>query len=105
MDKAEGTVTVDRAWIIRNVGFDPVATPAPVSTFANAQASVQRRGRPEDLQREIIDFDSEGPEGAAFFAFSKATGLSRFTDIPWPKKLAPKTDAKARKGAAGALPK
>jgi uridine phosphorylase len=38
-------------------------------------------------------------------AFSTATGLSRFTEIPWPKNLAPKTDASARKGAAGALPK
>ena len=98
-------MTASRAWIIRNLGFDPTKTPAPVSTFANAQAALQRGGQPEDLQREIIDFDSEGPEGAAFFAFSKATGLSRFTDIPWPKALAPKTDLKARKGKAGALPK
>jgi nucleoside phosphorylase len=95
----------DRAWVIRNLGFDPAATHAPISTFANPQASLQRDGTSEDLQREIIDFDSEGPEGLAFFAFSKATGLSRFTDIPWPKNLAPKTDAKARRGKAGALPK
>ena len=61
--------------------------------------------RPADLQREIIDFDSEGPEGGAFFAFSTATGLSRFIDIPWPKNLAPKTDSVARKGPRGALPK
>ena len=63
--------------------------------------------RPEldDLQREIIDFDSEAPEGQAFLAFTTATGLSRFTDIPWPKAQAPKTDAKARKGKAGALPR
>ena len=95
----------DRAWVIRNLGFDPVTTHAPISTFANPRASLQRAGNSEDLQREIIDFDSEGPEGLAFFAFSKATGLSRFTEIPWPKNLAPKTDAKARKGKAGALPK
>jgi hypothetical protein len=57
------------------------------------------------LRREIIDFDSEGTEGAAIFAFSRATGLSRFTDIPWPKGLAPKPDAIPRKGKAGALPK
>jgi hypothetical protein len=63
------------------------------------------RAQPEDFQREIIDFDSEGPEGAAFFAFSTATGLSRFTEISWPKSLAPKTDRAARKGTAGALPK
>ena len=39
------------------------------------------------------------------FTFSTSTGLSRFTEIPWPKGLAPKTDAKARKGTSGALPK
>jgi Phosphorylase superfamily len=98
-------MTVDRAWITRNLGFDPITTPAPVATFANPQAALQRGGQPEDLQREIIDFDSSGPEGMEFLAFSKATGLSAFQDIPWPKNLAPKTDAKALKGRAGALPK
>src|SRR4051794_30673998 len=98
-------MTVNRAWIIRNLGFDPVASPPPITTFTNKRAALQRGGEPEDLQREIIDFDSEGAEGAAFFAFSKATGLSRFTDIPWPKGLEPKPDAQARKGTAGALPK
>jgi nucleoside phosphorylase len=93
-----------RAWITRNLGFDPIASPAPITTFANARAA-SPHGEPEDLQREIIDFDSEGPEGAAFFAFSKATGLARFTQIPWPKNLAPRTDRKALKGRAGALPK
>jgi hypothetical protein len=97
-------MTVDRAWISRNLGFDPIATPAPVSTFSFVKASLARGGQPEDLQREIIDFDSAGPAGMALFAFSKATGLSRFTEIPWPKDLAPVTDAKARKGKAGALP-
>jgi hypothetical protein len=92
-----------RAWVKRNLGFDPIATPAPVSTFAVTEAAKPKR-TPEDLQREIIEFDSEGPEGAAFFAFSTATGLSRFTDIPWPKGLAPKVDATAARGKAGALP-
>jgi hypothetical protein len=98
-------MTVDRAWITRNLGFDPITTPAPVATFANPRAALQRGGQPEDLRREIIDFDSEGPEGMEFLAFSKATGLSAFRDIPWPKNLAPKTHAKALKGRAGALPK
>ena len=93
-----------RAWVKRNLGFDPSETPPPSMTFAVAAAA---KPKPEldDIQREIIDFDSEGPEGAAFFAFSTATGLSRFTDIPWPKNLAPKTDATVRKGKSGALPK
>jgi hypothetical protein len=96
--------TATRAWVKRNLGFDPIATPPPTTTFATAVAST-KAATPEDLQREIIDFDSESPQGAAFFTFSTATGLSRFTDIPWPKRVAPKTDAKPRKGPRGTLPK
>ena len=94
-----------RAWIARNVGFDPIATPAPTSSFRHPEAALPRGGEPEDVQREIIDFDGEGAEGASLFAFSKATGLSRFTDIPWPKGLAPQTDSRPLKGRAGALPR
>ena len=93
-----------RAWVERNLGFDPIATPAPERSFATT-AATRKAATPEDFQREIIDFDSEAPEGAAFFAFSTATGLSRFTEIPWPKGLAPKTDATVRTGPSGALPK
>ena len=93
-----------RAWVKRNLGFDPIATPPPPESLAHKIVATPR-AQPEDFQREIIDFDSEGPEGAAFFAFSTATGLSRFTEIPWPKSLAPKTDRAARQGKAGALPK
>jgi purine-nucleoside phosphorylase len=92
-----------RVWVKRNLGFDPISTPPPSSTFAVAEAAKPER-TPEDLQREIIDFDSEGPEGAAFLAFTTATGLSRFTEIAWPKGLAPKADTTAAKGKAGALP-
>jgi hypothetical protein len=94
--------TATRAWVKRNLGFDPIATPPPTTTFATAVAST-KAATPEDLQREIIDFDSESPQGAAFFTFSTATGLSRFTDIPWPKRVAPKTAAKLV--ALGTLPK
>jgi nucleoside phosphorylase len=94
---------VDRAWVERNLGFDPIKTPAPAETFA-----VRKASRPsadvEDFQREIIDFDSEAPEGREFFAFSTATGLSRFTNIPWPTGLGPATDAKVRTGTGGRLP-
>jgi hypothetical protein len=93
-----------RAWVKRNLGFDPISTPAPVSTFAFAKAA-QADSTPEDFQREIIDFDSEGPEGMAFFAFSTATGLSRFTDIPWPKGLEPKTGPKPAGRAGAPLPR
>jgi hypothetical protein len=52
----------------------------------------------------MIDFDSEGPEGREFLAFTTATGLSRFTDIPWPAGLAPKTDTSPATAPGGSLP-
>jgi hypothetical protein len=93
----------DRAWVERNLGFDPIATPAPAGTFSFAKAA-QPGSDPEDLQREIIDFDSEAPEGREFLAFTTATGLSRFTEIPWPKGLAPKTGPKPSGSGSGTLP-
>ena len=95
-------MTVDRKWVERNLGFDPVNTPPPATTFsfkpaAKAATSI-KSVKSEDFQREIIDFDSEAPEGQAFLAFSTATGLSRFTDIPWPKGLAPVTGPKPSGG-------
>jgi hypothetical protein len=47
---------IDRRWVERNLGFDPLSTPPPASTFAFAPAA--KSAAPEDLQREIIDFDS-----------------------------------------------
>ena len=93
---------IDRKWVERNLGFDPIKTPAPDSTFTLRKAARSRSV--EDLQREIIDFDSEAPEGREFLAFTTATGLSRFTDVPWPSKLKPVTDGTARTGSAGELP-
>src|SRR5437868_5285817 len=93
----------DRQWVERNIGFDPITRPAPDSTFAFEPAA--RGRRVEDFQREIIDFDSEAPAGREFLAFTTATGLSRFTEINWPKKFEPKTDKTARKGVGGRLPK
>jgi hypothetical protein len=40
----------DRAWVKRNLGFDPVTTPVPASTFAFAKAALPSR-TPDDLQR------------------------------------------------------
>jgi hypothetical protein len=93
---------VDRAWAERNLGFDPIARPAPSSTFAFAPAA--HSSSDTDLQREIIDFDSEAPAGREFLAFTLATGLSRFTEIPWPSGLAPKTDAAPGGRSGGRLP-
>ena len=94
--------TATRAWVKRNLGFDPIATPPPTTTFATAVAST-KAATPEDLQREIIDFDSESPQGAAFFTFSTATGLSRYTDIPWPGAAPGRTPSLER--ALGRAPK
>src|SRR5215831_13548373 len=93
---------IDRRWVERNLGFDPIARPAPASTFAFAAASSS--SDVEDLQREIIDFDSEGPEGREFLAFTAATGFSRYTDVPWPKELAPETGAAPSENTNSPLP-
>jgi hypothetical protein len=93
---------IDRKWVQRNLGFDPSTTQAPPSTFSFAPAA--RSSSPEDLQREIIDFDSEAPEGREFLAFTTATGLSRYTDVPWPKGLAPKTGTVRSDSGADPLP-
>ena len=93
----------DRDWVKRNLGFDPIETPPPAATFARAEAV--EPAKPEDFQREIIDFDSEGTEGREFFAFSTATGLSRFTDIPWPKSLAPRIATTLTRKTSDPLPR
>ena len=94
---------VDRPWIERNIGVDPTKVSIPASAFA-LRAAAGRNASLDDIQRDIIDFDSEGPEGAAFFKFTKSTGLSRFVDIPWPKGLAPTPAAHAPGSGAGPLP-
>ncbi|HEX4157445.1 MAG TPA: hypothetical protein VHY79_03150 [Rhizomicrobium sp.] len=87
----------DKRWLKTNLGFDPVDTPPPLATFAHAGAA-SGAATDEDFQREIIEFDSESPEGLQFLSFTTATGLSRFTDIPWPRGLAPVTGRKPRGG-------
>jgi Phosphorylase superfamily len=96
-------MVVNRAWVQRNLGFDPITTPAPAATFAFSRAA--KTSDVEDLRREIIDFDSEAPEGREFLAFTTATGLSRFTEIPWPDGLAPKTGKAPSGTSASPLPK
>jgi nucleoside phosphorylase len=95
-------MTVDSAWIARNLGFNPMNQPLPDQTYAFKKAA--KTSQPEDLQREIIDFDSEAPEGKAFLSLTTATGLSKFIDIPWPAGLAPKTAATAGGTPGGPLP-
>jgi hypothetical protein len=94
---------VDRKWVERNLGFDPIATPAPASTYSFAAAAQTLSD--EDLQREIIEFDSEAPEGKEFLAFTTSTGLSRYTDVPWPRGLEPRTGAAPGGRAGSPLPR
>jgi nucleoside phosphorylase len=104
-------MTVDRKWVERNLGFDPILNPPPAVSYSVkrlAQSAIKHRAsapKSQDFQREIIDFDSESPAGLQFMAFSTATGLSRFTDIPWPKGLAPKTGPKPRRSNISPLPR
>ena len=79
----------DRKWVERNLGIDPIEEPTPLSTFYYVNGAGSKQ--PEDIQREIIDFDSESTEGMQFFARSKATGLTRYVDVPFPEGLAPAT--------------
>src|SRR5262245_61883380 len=95
---------VDQAWVARNLGFDPMRTPVPADAHAFAPAAHPQRTL-EDIQREIIDFDSQSPAGLNFLAFTTATGLSRFTEIEWPSKLAPQTASHARGDGKGPLPR
>ncbi|HKW52709.1 MAG TPA: hypothetical protein VJO12_03395 [Stellaceae bacterium] len=94
----------DRKWVERNLGFDPIAKPPPPTTFAFKRAAAPAP-EVEDFQREIIDFDSESPAGLQFLAFSTATGLSRYTDVPWPGGLAPKTGGKSSRRSSSPLPR
>lgn len=92
----------NRRWVERNLGFDPISRPAPASTFTFLNAASS--SSVGDLQREIIDLDSEAPEGKEFLAFTTATGLSRYTNVPWPKELAPKTGAEPNRSTGSPLP-
>jgi len=93
----------DRNWVKRNLGFDPSEISLPAKAFARAEAVAP--AKPEDFQREIIDFDSEATEGREFLSFTTATGLSRFADIPWPRNLAPLPAAKLTRKASDPLPR
>ncbi len=98
-------MAVDRKWVERNLGFDPIKTPPPPQTFATTRAATGRQAGPEDFQREIIDFDSQAPAGLQFMAFSTSTGLSRYLDVPWPKGLAPKTGGTPTRKSSSPLPR
>jgi len=94
---------VDRKWVQRNLGYDPITEPPPPESVASKTKGVSNE--PEDFEREIIDFDSEADSGLRFLAHSTATGLSRYIDVTWPKGLAPKTGGTPASSGDGALPR
>lgn len=90
-------MTVNAEWVQRNLGLE---TPSP-TTRADEIPDAQRD---QSIARELIDYDSEGPSGAAFASRAPlaAKGLSHYASIPWPKNLAPKVGSEP---AGESLPK
>ena len=94
---------VDRKWVERNLGFDPISKPAPAKTFEFAAAA--HVGEARRFPARNHRFDSEGPAGREFLAFTTATGLSRYNDVPWPKRLEPKTSPSLDQTSDSPLPR
>jgi nucleoside phosphorylase len=77
----------DGNWLSRNLGMAP---PARHAELAAADTKPPTAAEERARVRDLIEFDSEGPTGAAFIAAAPfANGLSRFREIPWPRGLAP----------------
>jgi nucleoside phosphorylase len=79
-------MAVDSGWVARNLGE------GRLDAVSVGQMAEPTAAEDQALRRSIIDFDSEGADGAEFRAAAPlaATGLSKFVDIPWPAGLAPK---------------
>ena len=81
---------VGAEWAARNIGVDYASVASLAATTSPAEEGGQA------FQRELIDFDSEASQGAAFrkLASEAPDSLSQFVDIPWPAGLEPKPTAK-----------
>jgi len=90
-------MVADRKWLRKTLLRSDLDTAAPdtfsVSRVAKAAVKPSTRATPEDFQREIIDFDSEGPV-ASGSSFSTATGI-----------VAPSPTFRGRKARAKDRPK
>ncbi len=95
---------VDQAWVARNLGFKPMETPVPAEAHEFLAAAAAKPSL-DDIQREIIDFDSQSLAGLNFLAFTTATGMSRYTEIEWPDGLAPQTGEQPGGTGEGPLPR
>ena len=78
-------MAVDSGWVARNLGE------GRLDALAVGEGQERTAAEDQALRRSIIDFDSEGTDGAEFRAVAPlaATGLSKFVDIPWPAGMAP----------------
>jgi nucleoside phosphorylase len=81
-------MAVDSGWVSRNLGAAVLDAPAAELGASPAAAGDNDR----ELLRSLIEFDSEGTDGAVFRAKAPlaSTGLSKFVDIDWPAGLEPK---------------
>lgn len=85
-------MAVDAQWMERNLGIAPDMLDQPAAITAGEEPADDR-----DLQRELIEFDSEGGDGAAFAAIAPQTvALTQFVDLDWPAGLAPVRGNKPR---------
>jgi nucleoside phosphorylase len=81
-------------WAARNLGLEYAgARGLAAARVGVAGEELGSSASVRALQRELIDFDSEAPQGEAFRAIAGRApgGLSRFIDIPWPKGLEPRS--------------
>lgn len=94
---------VDRKWAIRNLGVDPLGPEMPETTLAHPSGRGSTTAM--DLEREIIDFDSESEYGTTFLSLTKGTGLTRFVELEWPAGLAPSPLPALSTGSSDPLPR
>jgi hypothetical protein len=86
---------VDRTWLRHNLGANYEPPPDTVQAIASTVGKEQTPAE-QSLQRQIIDFDSEGSDGESLAAQNPPAGttLKHFIDIDWPAGLAPKPTGK-----------
>ncbi|HEY2319334.1 MAG TPA: hypothetical protein VGH67_13605 [Solirubrobacteraceae bacterium] len=85
-DRRQGQGLAGRRWLDENLGPARAGTPAVM-----APQVAHAPGAEADAALERIEFDSEGPEGAALRDQRPQAPptLRAFVDIPWPEGLAP----------------
>jgi len=70
-------MVVDRAWVVRNLGFDPIATQAPQSTFAVTAAATKSPNK-------------DGTPNANYFTKAKSLFKANSDQLPKDNTRAPK---------------